>query len=58
MFGEDKLTILVFSLGLKLKVCPVHASNEFRCAIIQSSLPSRCTTTKLVMGDLVPISAV
>lgn len=55
--GRDMPTIFIFHLGFKLRVCPVHASKAFRCATIQSSLPSKCTTTREVMGDLVAIKA-
>lgn len=48
----------MFHLGFKLNVCPVHASRAFRLATIQSSLPSKCTTTSDVMGDFVAMSAV
>lgn len=51
------LTIFVFSLGDRLRVCPVHASSAFRCATIQSSLPSRCTTTSDVTFDFVDMRA-
>lgn len=51
------LTILVFTRGVRLRLCPVHAKRAFRCAIIQSSLPSRCTTTSELMGDFVPMRA-
>ena len=55
LFGH---TIFVFHLGLRFSVCPVHASSAFRLAIIQSNLPSKCTTTKDVMGDFVAMRAV
>ena len=50
--------ICVFICGRRAKVCPVHAKSALRCAIIQSSRPSRCITLKVVMGDLVEIRAV
>lgn len=52
------LTIFVLTRGVRLKLCPVHANSAFRCATIQSSLPSRCTTTSELMGDFGPIRAV
>ena len=52
------LTIFELRPGESLRVCPVHATRAFRCAIIQSSRPSRCTTTRLVIGDFVAMSAV
>ena len=52
------MLIFKFHLGFRLNVCPVHASKAFLRATIQSSLPSRCTTTREVIGDFVPISAV
>ena len=50
--------IFVFVRGVSASVCPVHANSAFLCAIIQSTLPSRCTTTKLVFVDRVAMSAV
>lgn len=44
-------------VGLIDNVCPVHASSAFLCAIIQSNVPSRCTTAKEVIGDFVEMSA-
>lgn len=52
------LTMLVFTRGERLKVCPVHANKAFLCVTIQSSLPSRCTMTIEVIADLVAIRAV
>lgn len=37
---------------------PVQARRAFRCVTIQSVVPSRCTTVKVVVGDFVEISAV
>lgn len=52
------LTIFVLIFGLTDNACPVHASNAFLCATIQSFLPSKCTTDIDVMGDFVETSAV
>lgn len=52
------LTMLVFTRGDKLNVCPVHANSAFLCVTIQSSLPSRCTMTIEVIADFVEIKAV
>lgn len=35
------LTMLVFTRGDRLRVCPVHARSAFLCVTIQSNLPSR-----------------
>jgi hypothetical protein len=48
----------VFNLGLTDRACPLQASNADLWAIIQSSLPSRCTVAKEVRGDFVDIRAV
>lgn len=37
---------------------PVQASNAFRWATIQSTVPLRCNTVKEVIGDFVDIKAV
>ena len=52
------LTMLVFTRGDRLNVCPVHANSAFLCVTIQSSLPSRCTMTIEVIADFVEIKAV
>lgn len=52
------LTMLVFTRGDRLSVCPVHANSAFLCVTIQSSLPSRCTMTMEVIADFVEIRAV
>ena len=52
------LTMLVFTRGDRLNVCPVHANSAFLCVTIQSSLPSRCTMTMEVIADFVEIRAV
>lgn len=52
------LTMLVFTRGERLSVCPVHANRAFLCVTIQSSLPSRCTMTMEVIADFVAIRAV
>jgi hypothetical protein len=44
--------------GDGLRVCPVQARRALRCATIQSVVPSRWRTEKVVLGDLVPIRAV
>jgi hypothetical protein len=55
---QESLTREVLKRGARLRVWPVHARREFRDATIQSSRPSRCTTTRDVMGDFVAIRAV
>ena len=52
------LTMLVFTRGDRLNVCPVHANSAFLCVTIQSSLPSRCTMAMEVIADFVEIKAV
>jgi hypothetical protein len=56
--GVVVCTIFVFSRGDIVRLWPVHASSAFRCATIQSSLPSRWTTTSDVHFDFVDIRAV
>jgi hypothetical protein len=51
-------TILPLSFGWTVSAWPVHASNAFRCATIQSNLPSRCTTVNEVKGFFVDRRAV
>lgn len=38
-------------------VWPVHANSPFLCVIIQSTVPSRCITTKELIGDLLEMRA-
>ena len=57
-FIFHSLTMLVFTRGDRLNVCPVHANSAFLCVTIQSSLPSRCTMTMEVIADFVEIRAV
>ena len=57
-FIFHSLTMLVFTRGDRLNVCPVHANSAFLCVTIQSSLPSRCTITMEVIADFVAIRAV
>jgi hypothetical protein len=40
------------------RVCPVQANSAFLCEIIQSVVPSRWRTVKVVVGDFVDIKAV
>jgi hypothetical protein len=47
-----------FTLGVGVRVWPVHASREFLWGTIQSVVPSRRRTEKVVVGDLVAIRAV
>lgn len=54
----SSLTMLVFTRGDRLSVCPVHANSAFLCATIQSNLPSRCTMAMEVIADFVEIKAV
>lgn len=54
---SSSLTMLVFTRGDRLNVCPVHAKSAFLCATIQSNLPSRCTMTMEVIADFVEIKA-
>jgi hypothetical protein len=51
IFQRDT-TIFLFTTGLTERECPVHANRAFRCATIQSIVPSSCTTAKEVTGDL------
>lgn len=53
-----RCTILRLTVGRTESECPVHASSPCRCATIQSTVPSRWTTAKEVMADLVAIRAV
>ena len=49
---------MLWMRGVTARVCPVQASSAERCDTIQSVVPSRCRTEKVVVADLVDIKAV